>query len=959
MRIPESFGKTSFRRFCWALLALVFLSSAFPAHAQYSTAAILGSVSTGDGKPVSDAHIRWMQDGLSISVDTNSMGQFGYFLALPGSHTFHFEHSSTPEIGVFEAAAASGSAIYLRAVLRYGNKDGLAGDRWDISLRATGGDAWEPERVLSEKRFDSLPNAGHIWSFLNHTEPSVVAEIYDIGGMNSESQFLIGVHGSSWTQNRTNLNGLTVDHPAGDVSLLFPDMTTMETIVYSVGDSASSHSGPGAHLSYISKHGERELHGQVHSYLQAGALQNVNVTERNRFFGITESDERWRHFVDSGVQLGGPLGRLPWTYFGSFTNRNMEKWIRNHALPVSANANLGAFNLRGQISPKDQFGIDVFWQKLHEPESGSSPQVTREASVDRKQNYRVFQLAWTRRFSDKSLLDACLGMNLGDDASGFQEASHGQSREDIFPGFALWGVPAAPPYLAMVEMLSNTVRGSAPLTTSYDARSFEASAIYSTIGSGFGDSNHQITLEAKYGRRSLRQRQRSIENVNLLFFKGAPNSVRILNTPRQSQDRIDQLELYGSDRLSLGRFNVTLGITADSSRGMNILGSRESANSLRWNDIGGRVGIAFRAMDRFPLTLRAGIAQISDQPITGTWNAVNPDGLGVRLFAWDDINGDGQFQPGENKQLLKVYGSPYSRMDPGLKNPKTNEIVLSLTQSGVAGLTFNAFGYRRTQNNLHSLVNQGVPFSAYTPVKVFDPGPDGIVGTGDDGFITAFNQNLATLGQDSYLLTNPAGLNGYSEGFELRLNFSSRKVQAEGSITHYRAVASTGPGVSARENDTSALLGVFDDPNKSVLARGSTYFDRGTLGRIWATAELMGHLRWAMILSYQDGLPYGRYLPVGGLNQGVVGILASQRGPGEAGSNAGFMSTHYETMDLRVANNFVVKRGKLTAIVDVFNLANRAQLLTQTSVTAPTMYWRIPLRFQPPRSIQLGLTYKW
>jgi hypothetical protein len=44
------------------------------------------------------------------------------------------------------------------------------------------------------------------------------------------------------------------------------------------------------------------------------------------------------------------MGRLPWTYFGSFANRNMKKRIRNHILPVSANANLGTFNLRAEVA---------------------------------------------------------------------------------------------------------------------------------------------------------------------------------------------------------------------------------------------------------------------------------------------------------------------------------------------------------------------------------------------------------------------------------------------------------------------------------------------------------------------------------------------------------------------------------------------------------------------------------
>jgi hypothetical protein len=959
MKTPVRFKGKEFRLSCIALVLVMLLGGASASLAQYSTSTIWGSVSTIDGKPLSNALIRWFQNGQPISLETDASGRFRYFFVSPGVRVFSFEHSSTSETGKCEAMAVPGSFLHLEAVLQYKTQSNSDRDTWHVRSNAAEVDVWQPERIITEDRIESLPGAGYLWSFLNHTEPSVVAERYDVGGMNGQSQLLIGVRGSSWTQNQTTVNGLTVNHPAGEASLFIPDMTTSEAIVYSIGDSSSQHTGPGAHLSFISKRGGQELHGQVHSYFQAGALQNTNVTARNRFFGIIESDERWHHFIDSGIQLGGPLGRRPWTYFGSFTDRNMEKRVRNHAMPVSANTSLSIFNLQGQISNRNQINIDWSMQRLHEPESGSSPQVTREASVDRTQNNNTFQGAWTRRISEQSLLDVRLGLALGYVDSKFPENSQSQSRENIFPGYALWGVPDQPDHFYMVGMLSNTISGSPPLATSYDASAFEASTMYSTIRPIFGKPTHQITVEARYECHTLMQKQASGGNVNLLFFEETPNSVRILNTPAKSRDRVEQLELHASDRFSFWRLNFTLGITADSSRGRNLLNSGQSANALRWNNIAGRAGIAFKVMDKFPLVLRAGMAKISHQPITTTWNAVNPEGLGVQLYAWDDINGDKKFQMGEDKQILKVYGSPYATLDPELKNPHTNEIMLGLTQSGVAGLTFHAFGFRRREYNLHSLVNKGVPFSAYTPVQVFDPGLDGIVGTGDDGQVTAFNQNASTLGKDSYLLTNPAGLNGFSEGFELRLNLSSRRVHAEGSITHYRSVASTGPGISARENDTSALLGVFDDPNKAIFSRGSTYFDRGTLGRVWATAELVWGVRWATLLSYQDGLPYSRYLPVKGLNQGVVGILTMQRGPGEAGSRPGLMTAHYETIDTRLAKNFRLKRGKLMATVDIFNVGNRAQPLLQTSVTAPTTYWRIPLRFQTPRSVQLGLKYDW
>jgi len=258
-----------------------------------------------------------------------------------------------------------------------------------------------------------------------------------------------------------------------------------------------------------------------------------------------------------------------------------------------------------------------------------------------------------------------------------------------------------------------------------------------------------------------------------------------------------------------------------------------------------------------------------------------------------------------------------------------------------------------------SLVNEGVPFAAYTPVRVLDPGSDGEVGSADDQYITVFNQDGATLGRDRYLLTNPDGFKAFSEGIELKLSFATSKFQGEAAMTRYRAVAATAPGITARENDTSSLLGVFDDPNKAIFARGSTFFDRGTLGRVWLTSDLGWKFSAAMIINYQDGLPYSRYLPVQGLNQGLIGVLTSQRGPGDAGTETGPMTTHYEKLDLRVTRKFSLGPGTMSALLDVFNLANRALPLLQMAVTAPTQYWRIPLRFQAPRSLQLGLRYSW
>jgi hypothetical protein len=257
-----------------------------------------------------------------------------------------------------------------------------------------------------------------------------------------------------------------------------------------------------------------------------------------------------------------------------------------------------------------------------------------------------------------------------------------------------------------------------------------------------------------------------------------------------------------------------------------------------------------------------------------------------------------------------------------------------------------------------TLVNEGVPFSSYAAVPTIDPGWDAVLGSEDDKTITVFNQNPATLGQDRYVLTNPAGFTSHSEGFEFSIGVKYPIVEAKVTVTRYREVADSGPGLNSTGNDIGNLLGVYDDPNKAINAHGSTYFDRGTLLRMWATTRLPWGIHVSAIGNYQDGLPYARVLPVT-LNQGTIGVLLTQRGPGDSGTTGGIRTTHYQTIDARFAKQFQLGKGRLIASVDIFNLPNLALSLVQPENTSRTAFWRVPIQFQTPRSIQPGVRYTW
>ena len=157
------------------LLLLFFsLATAVPALSQYQTSTVLGLVQA-NGIPVPNARIEWTQDGQLQSLLTDSLGRFSFFFVSPGLHTLRFTHPSTLEVGVYDALIGVNSSLNLDVVLHFGEGETGAGT-WRIREQPSTVPAVEqPERLVTARQIESLPSTGHLESFLNQTEVSVVS----------------------------------------------------------------------------------------------------------------------------------------------------------------------------------------------------------------------------------------------------------------------------------------------------------------------------------------------------------------------------------------------------------------------------------------------------------------------------------------------------------------------------------------------------------------------------------------------------------------------------------------------------------------------------------------------------------------------------------------------------------------------------------------------------------------
>jgi hypothetical protein len=259
-------------------------------------------------------------------------------------------------------------------------------------------------------------------------------------------------------------------------------------------------------------------------------------------------------------------------------------------------------------------------------------------------------------------------------------------------------------------------------------------------------------------------------------------------------------------------------------------------------------------------------------------------------------------------------------------------------------------GFYRENRNLVETLNTGVTFSSYQPGSFFDIGDDRIPNSRDDLEFTVYNQNIGTLGQDFFLLTNPDSETRVStyHGFDVTLvkKYSS-KFNFFLSLTAIRAVGITSPGNTEWENDDGTVGTLYDNPNTLINAEGRLRFDRGYTGRIGVNFMAPFGLRIGCVVKYYDGQPFARKIIVTGMNQGPFIIQAHPRGVARYEYN--------RTVDIRLEKPLNFNQTRMRIILDVFNLINRNLATEENEWTGPEFPLRFATEIQSPRVFRLGL----
>ena len=320
----------------------------------------------------------------------------------------------------------------------------------------------------------------------------------------------------------------------------------------------------------------------------------------------------------------------------------------------------------------------------------------------------------------------------------------------------------------------------------------------------------------------------------------------------------------------------------------------------------------------------------------------------VRVYGWTDKNPNGVWDPGEEGQLISQAGGVGSAViDPNARDQRTSELSTFVEHELMPNVAFRAGYVFRQISNFLLLVNANRPYSAFNiPVTVTDPGPDGKLGTADDGgAIAAHNLNPAYLSLP--VLNRETNLPGTAQFHNVEFSVTKRatgrwSLQSSFAYHWNRAMDSGYFGNTLRGTSVPA------NPNDTIGTDGGRYNFTTWSAHVVSPIDVGWGFRATPTLRLQSGQPFGRFI-VAQLNYGAQRILTEPI-DAERQSNIALL-------DARVERQVVIHQKKVSVFLDVFNITNSNTAVNETWSSGAS--YLLPSVIVAPRILRFGAKFDW
>ncbi len=801
----------------------------------------------------------------------------------------------------------------------------------DVKTTVTG--ASFDEQLLSE-----VPSARDVWSVLEHQAPGVTTNRLDVGGSETGLQALFSSRGSSWQQNSYYLNGVNVTCPSAlGASGYYYDFDSFEEIQVATGSHPASVNAPGVFLNMVTKTGGNDFRGGATYYFQNDATQGDNLTDDLRTVGASRGD--FDYLSDANAQLGGPIVQDRSTFYFSWRDERVHRFVSG--FPEVESTDMWQFLVKNntQINNKNRVGVEWHHMSYYKPNRGAAANRTAEATWIEDDTFDIVQAEWNSTISDNALLDV--------------RFSH---LKVFFPTYQQPDVLGQSAFDAGRNVFFN----ARDFSTERDRRRYTFKGDVTWFRERFLSSNHEFKFGAEWDHNPVENNITSIDDVDLRFRNGVSDQVLLRNTPLIQRETVDQLAFYVDDIVNVGpRVTLKLGLRYDAYEGY--LPEQNSAagtwvpersfperrNILDVGSFAPRLALVLSLEESGRSAFKTSWGRYYHQFPTAFPNFANQNASLANTHAWSDLSGDGFFQNGEQGALLGRGIAAQNLVDPDFLHPYTDEFTVGVEKEFARDMFASATYAHRQGRNLNDSIDIGIPFSAYSPVQRIDPGPDGAVGTSDDGGpVTVFNLDPAFRGKNQRMLTNPEGFTLDADTVELVLQkrFSDNW---QGLVSYtWSDSETTTRGVPGGDGDLPLNPSFYDNPNQLINAEGAKpFWHRPHQFKVVGSYQLPKEFRLSGVVRAQSGAPYARTFTVTGLNQGTITVLAERNGDSRLGSVA--------TFDLTFGKTFRTGRAAIIPELAMFNIFNANEVF-EINTASGANFGRV-INFLAPRIFRFGV----
>ncbi|MFA5910480.1 MAG: TonB-dependent receptor [Vicinamibacterales bacterium] len=732
--------------------------------------------------------------------------------------------------------------------------------------------------------------------------------------------------GSATNENVYLIDGTDFTAPLTGAAWPWPNTDAIEEVqVLSLGAPADYGNLGGAVFNVVTRQGSNTFHGDANFYFQNQSLTGRNTTDKQDNKLPYNRDE----FKDTTVQLGGPVMKDKFWFFGSFQYQKDadSQPGTDPAFPARSSAKRYFYKVNYQFNQSHRLQFQTHDDFYRIPARASANTAPSTLSVENGHNPSP-GLLWTSVINPTTVLEARY--------SGFYGVDHG----DPLNG----GSRVARRYN---DLDTGQITGG--IYSWYDGKSAKTafSAKVTKYADAFMGGSHDFKLGVQYNG-GLGEYTYGLNDY--IYTYGSTPAYGYTQLPYTQGGRLRSMGIFADDTYQVGRATLNLGIRYDDSKAyiaaqdlLDASGKPTGAQSravdevFRWRVVSPRIGINFKANESGSTLLKAHYGRYYRGIVTGEFDNTTPSISARYLFSG--------LYSAAGVPLDKELVSDNSRLsvDPDLKNPYTDQFIAAWEQQVGQNLGFSvSFVHKRSERQTafpdiggtYSLVAYTAPAGASVPqVYRLTSGAD---------------SRRFQLRNDDRMFSRYNGV-----AFEIKKRMSSRW-QANFGLTLSKSTGRQGSS-SARSTPLSnqnSIASIFgQNPNDFINSDGRLIGDRPVVLK----TQFLYQMPWGIMSSVnfmsQSGKPIYSEIRAATSATGIPGasrIIATK-------SDGELRTKQWQTIDARVEKSFNLGRGaELAVFGDFLNLTNSDANESVLDRRLGNANYNVPSRFILPRRLMVG-----